>query len=397
MILRIVDAWKTVETDGYKQKTPIVHVVGRDRNLRRHHIPIEGFRPYFLVRESEWVEVGEQIASDDRVLDVKTEDRRGRLEESIDGEQLYRVVCREPSDVDDLREAIDDPFEADVLFPVRFLVDYGIFQWMEVPDECVEADGPVSEDEVTLGLDEERKPDETPPLRTCVYDIEVQQGGNGPPVVSERGTEQARNPITAITAHDSYTDEYKVWVLAHKSWDAEDSETARGAVDCDVSVYGNPQDVVSFFLQWVVERDFDALIAWNGSGFDHPYFVNWAMKNNVSAVYDLSPTNDVYSMSGDGSWINSSLKGRLLLDLLEMYKKTEIHELDSYRLADVATENDVSVGKLSIEDELDVPDSEPAIDYAWANDPETFVEYSYRDVAAAVGINKESKENVNIL
>jgi hypothetical protein len=85
MKLRIVDAWKTVETDGYKQKTPIVHVVGRDSNLRRHHTSIEGFRPYFLVCESEWVEVGDEIASDDRVLDVKTEDRRGRLEESIDG------------------------------------------------------------------------------------------------------------------------------------------------------------------------------------------------------------------------------------------------------------------------------------------------------------------------
>lgn len=395
MYLRVVDAWKTVESDGYREKTPIVHVVGRDTSWKRHHVAIKAFRPYFLVRQSEWIDVGEQLVEDDRVLDVVTEDERGRPETAIDGEQLYRVICREPDDVKDLRESVEDPFEADVKFPVRFLVDYDIYQWMEIPDDVFPIEEPISAEKVSIGVD--NPPANTPPLRTCSYDIEVRQGGDGPPVVSEDGTEQARNPITAITAHDNYTDEYRVWVLAHKSWDADDSEAARNAVDAEVSVYGNPQDVVSFFLQWVCERDMDCMIGWNASGFDHPYLVNWALKNNVREVYDLSPTNDVYSMNGAGNWINGSLKGRLLLDLLEMYKKCKIHELSSYSLADVADEEDVSVGKLDLEDELDVPDGEPAIDYSWREHPETFVSYSLRDVKAAVGINRESQTDVNIL
>jgi DNA polymerase I len=393
---------------------PILHVFGRDQSYQRHHVAIEGERPYFCVRQSEWIERGEQVAEDDRILDVVSEDVRGRPETAIDGEPLLRVICREPSDVGDLRELFDDPFEADVLFPVRFLVDYGVYQWIEVPDDFGDT---IHVDDVTLNLSSSMVPEETPPPRVCTYDIEVRQGGGGAPVVSEEGTEQARNPITAITAHDSYTDDYTLWILAHDDWDADDSKAAREAVDasvadssdesahrnsssamnCEVSVYKNARNVAGLFAEYVVERDFDVLTGWAASGFDHPYYVNYCLNNNVNSIYELSPTGDVYPMNGDGNWINSSLKGRLLVDLLDMYQKTKVHSLDSYRLEDVAIHEDVSVGKLAIEDELDVPEGEPGIDYAWQHHPEVFVEYSLRDVQAAVGINRESQENVNIV
>lgn len=394
MLLRIVDGWYTTEDEGYRQTMPVVHLIGRDTSWYRHHVCIEGFRPYFLVTHSEYIEYAEDLASDDRVLDVKTEDERGRPEKGIDGEQLYRIVCREPGDVGQLRELFDDPFEADVLYPVRFLIDHDIYQWVEVPDDTAEREI-ISADEVSIGIDE--TPDETPPPRVCTYDIEVKQGGRGPPVVSEDGTEQARNPITAITAHDSYTDEYEMWVLAHDDWDADDSETAREAVDCDVSVYKNPRNVAGMFCEYVADRGMDVLTGWSASGFDHPYLVNYCLRNDISSVYGLSPTNDVYEMSGDGSWINSSLKGRLLADLMDMYEKTLIHEPDSKRLEDVAVEEDVSVGKLAIDDEISVPEDESAIDWAWQYHPDVFTQYSLRDVKAAVGINRESKEEVHIL
>lgn len=395
VILRVVDAYYECVDQGYRETMPVLHVFGRDTDYRRHHLRVDEFRPYFCVRQSEWVHKGTDVAADDRVLDVKTTDRRGRPETAPDGEPLVRLLCRDPSDVSDLRELFDDPFEADVLFPVRFLVDFDADQYLEVPDDVESRDESVSADELSIGV--ENPPADTPPLRVCTYDIEVQQGGAGPSVVSEDGTEQARNPITAITAHDSYTDEYKLWVMMHDSWDADASQQARDAVDADVSVYRNPRDVVSHFCEWVTERDFDALTGWAASGFDHPYLVNYALNNNLSSVYDLSPTGDVYEMSGDGSFINSALKGRLLLDGMVMYEKTNIHELDSKRLVDVAEAEGVSVGKLDIEGEIDVPANEPAIDYAWAEHPDVFTEYSLRDVQATVAINRESKQDVNIV
>ncbi len=395
MFIRIVDAYYETQDEGYRNTMPVLHLFGRDTQWQRHHVRVDQFHPYFCVTQQEWIQMGEQVSQDDRVVAVETEDLRGRPETAIDGTPLVRVVCREPDDVRDLQDVFDDPYEADVKYPVRFLVDFDIFQWIEVPDNV--GDDPVPADKLRLDVSDDETPEQVPPPRVCTYDIEVRQGGRGPPVVSEDGTEQTRNPITAITAHDSYTDAYTVWVLAHNDWDVDDSRAARDAVDADVSVYKNPKTVVGQFCEYVTEHDFDILTGWNASTFDHPYLVNYAINNSVNSVYELSPTRDVYSMSGDGSWINSSLKGRLLLDSLKLYKKTEIHELNSYRLADVAQEEGVSDGKLDIESEIDVPESEPAIDYAWREHPEIFAEYSVKDVAACVAINDESKKNVSII
>jgi len=397
MWLRVVDAYYTVEDDGYRQTMPVLHLFGRDTQWQRHHVRIDSARPYFCVTQQEWAQKGEDVTQDDRVLSIETEDLRGRPETAIDGTPLVRVVCREPTDVGDLQSLFDDPYEADVKFPVRFLVDFDIFQWVNVPDEHIESGETIPADELELDVDDSETPDQVPPPRVCTYDIEVKQGGRGPPVVSEDGTEQARNPITAITAHDSYTDEYTVWLLAHNDWGVADSQAARDAVDAEVSVYKNPKTVVSMFCEYVTERDFDILTAWSGSGFDHPYLVNYAINNDINGVYELSPTRDVYSMSGDGSWINGQLKGRLLLDSLTLYKKCQIHQLDSYRLSDVAKEEDVDTGKLSITDEIDVPEGQPAIDYAWKEHPDIFSKYSVRDVKACVQINTQSQSEVNII
>lgn len=411
---RLVDSYYTEQQEGYRGEMPVLHLFVRDQQWERHHVRVDGFRSYFCVPQSEWVELGEEVAQDDRVLSVETEDLRGRPEVGIGGEPLVRIVCETPGDVRDLQELFDNPYEADVQFPVRFNVDYDIFQWVSIPDEYIESGKPVPADELRLDVDDSESaeqssassetsddgsesPDEVPPPRVCTYDIEVRQGGGGPSVVSEEGTEQARNPVTAITAHDSYTGAYRVWLLAHDDWDVDDSRAARNAVEADVSVYKNPKSVVGNFFEYVTEYDFDILTGWNASTFDHPYLINWALNNDVNSVYNLSPTGDVHSMSGDGSWINSSLKGRMLLDSLTLYKKTLMNELNSYRLADVAQEEDVGTGKLDIGDEIDVPEGRPDIDFAWKNHPDVFTEYSVRDVKACVSINDESKENVTII
>jgi DNA polymerase elongation subunit (family B) len=426
MWCRIVDCEYTVETDGYKQATPIIHLFGRDTSWRRHHVRVRGFQPYLCVRVSEWQRCGEAVADDDRVQDVRTVDERGRPETALDGERLVRICTREPEDVADLRELFDDPFEADVQFPTRFLIDMARSQWVRI-------EGDVGEDPIPISAvhRDGDPPERTPPFRVCTYDIEVAQGGDGPSVVSTEGTERAANPITAITAHDSYTDEYAIWMTAHPAWDRPDYEAAHGerglgadapettgettAADADPDgvtprvdggqtgvhpdvetfVYENPHDTVAQFCSWVTDRDFDALTAWNGSAFDHPYLVNYGLTNSISAVRGLSPLDVVYPMDGDGQWINSSLKGRLLLDSLTLYQKSQIHELSSYRLADVAEAEGVSVGKLDLDSVIDADG--PAIDHAWKHEPSVFRDYSLRDVQACVAINRESQKGVTII
>ena len=59
--VRIVDVEYTTESDGYKQTTPIIHLFGRDTDWERHHIKVDRFRPYFVVRQSEWAEKGQRL------------------------------------------------------------------------------------------------------------------------------------------------------------------------------------------------------------------------------------------------------------------------------------------------------------------------------------------------
>ncbi len=403
--LRTIDVVYTTETDGYRQQTPVVHYFGRDTDWNRHHIEIDTFRPYFLVRTSEWASVGGELDNDDRVMSVETTDMRGRTERAIDGETLLRVVCRHPSDVSDLRELVDDPFEADVLFPTRFLIDVADTQWLGVDDAVLDADEPIGTEHIHLpdyDSEQTETPESIPPLRHCLYDIEVRQGGDGPPVVSEEGTERADNPITAITAYDSYTMEYESWILTHAEWDTDDVTDVReyaSEIDCPLTtnVYENPHDVVGQFCEWVIDRDFDSMVGWNAGSFDHPYLVNYGLSNGVGAIKGLSPVGETYPMSGDGAFINSQLKGRLLLDLMDLYDKCIVHEMDSYRLADVAAAEGTETQKLDIEDTIDVPDGEVAIDYAWREHPEVFVAYSLKDVQACVEINNQTQENVTII
>jgi DNA polymerase elongation subunit (family B) len=419
---RVVDAYYTVETDGYPRETPVVHLFGRDETWRRHHWRVDDFDPYFTVSEDAYLTHGEQLDGDDRVTSIQFTDERDRPETGLFGDGMVRVCVRTPGHVSKLRELFPQESlgEADVLYPVRFLVDRGIRQWFvvqrdngtgETPSSGVEPQGSTSPERVSsdaiYGFDHPdcpatEPPDSTPPVRVVTYDIEVEQGGDGPPVVTERGTEQARNPITAISAHDSYADEYHVWVLAHSGWNTDDSERARDGADAcpveaDLHIHENPRSVVSGFVSWLTDIEPDVLTGWNANSFDHPYLVNWCLRHDVTSVFGLSPTRDVRSMNGDGSWINSSLKGRLLTDLLEMYKKSNVHELSSYRLEDVAEAEELDVEKLSIDDVIEVPRETPAIDYAWANHPDVFVRYALLDTVAAVGINRESQEQVHIV
>jgi len=394
MYLRVVDAYYTVAEDGYREPTPLVHVFGRDQQWQRHHLVVEGFEPYFCVTESEWAEYGTTVADDDRFVRVESTDRQGRREEALDGTPLLRVVVQTPGDVSDLRSVFENPYEADVQFPVRFLDDLDIYQWLHVEDDALSGDTVPVEAITGSPVD---APDEVPLPRVCTYDIEVQQGGRGPPVVSQEGCEQTRNPITAISAHDSYTGEYELWVLTHSSWISEDTQAIRDSVACDINIYANPRTLAGRFCEYLTERDFDILTGWSASGFDHPYFFNYCLNEDVNGIYELSPTNDVYDLDGEGNWINSSVKGRLLTDLLTMYDKTVVSELDSKRLEDVAALELDDMDKLDIESELSVPEDTPAIDYAWKEAPGVFARYSLRDTKAAVRINEESKENVTIL
>jgi DNA polymerase I len=364
--LKFVDLYHEVQ-----DSEPVIHLFGRDSDAERWHIEVHGFYPYFCVHRDISNEVFNSLNNDHRVRSVEFEE-----DDDLYGDGLWRVEVLEPKHIRELRDEFDDPQEADVKYTDRFLVDTGIKQGFEVPVDA--RDNPIHYTDIEP-VDEDL--DVTP--RVCTLDIEVQMSDEGHSVVSEEGTELARQPITAITAHDNYEDEYQVWVLVHENWvdDTERISQLHEEIDGvgEVQVFHDERSLLQDFVQYVKVYKFDILTGWNSNNFDIPYLVNRCLKEQgVFSIMEWSPTRDVNTMNGEGKWLNSDLKGIMLFDMMVGVKKTQVHELKSYSLSNVAAEL-LDIDKLTIGD----------IDNAWRESPKEFIKYNVRDTEAVVKIDRK--------
>jgi len=124
-VLKYVDCYYTIDGDD-----PTIHIISRDEDRNQHHIEVEGFTPYFCVPQSErsleeWQSL---FQTDYRITDIDVD-----ANQSMDGEQLVLIEVRNPRDIRDIRDKFDEPLEADVRYPQRFLIDTGIKQCFSVP------------------------------------------------------------------------------------------------------------------------------------------------------------------------------------------------------------------------------------------------------------------------
>lgn len=453
------------ESRGHRVETPVIHIRGRRSNGEPHTLTVDGFRPYLAITQADFIDNAGNICNDRRVLGVEVDcspslwgDTIGideseyaeyapeqvadhlathagaevyhepRPFESLEDEPLARLIARVPSDVggsNSLRSTLEDDgietFEADIPFERRFLISSDIYDAVTVPvneDHVRYENWPgeavltgdiaeravASRNTVTPAPTQQLTPSDAPDTvtpRTIVYDIEVTtDNGEFPDAV------QARQPITAITAYDSYTDAYAFWGLAHDSWDAS-TDTVSDAVadelvDRDgfptpqaddrpdieqVACYESETTLLEDFHNWVLARDPDIFTGWNAGGqrggFDTPYLIQRSYNVNARRIQDYSETGYPGVWAEDGrngeQVINYTLQDRCTLDLLDAYKKTQYRELDSYRL-DAVAEAELGVGKTGLDhDELDD---------AWAHNPVEFFVYNIRDTQATVGIER---------
>jgi DNA polymerase elongation subunit (family B) len=283
---------------------------------------------------------------------------------------MVRIEVNLPYDVRELREEFELSGEADVRYPERFLIDSGVYTTFEVP--IVAKERRVIVDDVTP-IEDDTLSAVRP--RICYYDIEVKTSDDGPAVVSEKGCEQTRNPITAIAAHDSYQDgKTRAWILEDGSWNGELT------IPSNVTICETETELLEQFCQFLVDRRFDVLSGWNSSGFDDPYFVNRCLAKEITAVQHISPTKDVSRMNGNGQWRNSDLKGIILLDLLEAYKNVSRRKLSSYSLDAVAEGEGLDVQKMDVDEQT-----------AYYEDPQTFIDYVRTDVDVLIELNKKKE------
>ncbi|WP_336363107.1 DNA-directed DNA polymerase [Halalkalicoccus salilacus] len=350
----------TVEETGDDER-PVMHVFGRTEEGETEHVRVYEFRPYFYAPTA-------------TLNDGKLEDGRitGTEEgyESIRGEALTKVFGRTPRDVGAIRDRFDH-YEADILFPNRFLIDKGINSGVRVPERRA--------DDGALRVHHEEVETVDLQVDPCVhtFDLEVDDRSGFP--------EEGEEPIVCLTSHDSVRDEYVGWLYVAPDGEgtspAELPDYAPITDDAAIEIraFETEEAMLDAYLTYIEETDPDVLTGWNVDDFDAPYLIDRLDRLDGGTEEDLSMerlsrVNEVWR----SDWQGPNVKGRVVFDLLYAYKRTQFTELDSYRL-DAVAETELGVGKERYAG--DIGD-------LWEQNPERLLEYNVRDVELCVEIDR---------
>ncbi|MFO8115796.1 MAG: DNA-directed DNA polymerase [Halorubrum sp.] len=371
--------------EGYgSDEYPVVHVFGRrpaehvDGDVEhdvREHVRVLGVEPYFYVPTVDLDR--DPVEEYDVVIGTREETPSGDAYESIRGEPLTRIVTRTPRDVGNIRDDFETTFEADILFPNRFLIDNGLNGGMRVEERRLDdGSGTMQVHEGQL-----EPADVDADLRVNTFDIEVDDRRGFP--------EDGEEPIICLTSHDSYDEEYVVWLYdapeaeIQPPEDLPDYEGIVGdgeGVNFEVRTFEEEAAMLDAFIDYIDDTDPDLLTGWNFEDFDAPYVLDRLEVLDDGSQYDLSV--DRLSRIGEvwrSGWGGPDIKGRVVFDLLYAYKRTMFTELESYRL-DAVGERELGVGKERYTG--DIGD-------LWEQDPERLLEYSIRDVELCVEIDRK--------
>ena len=377
--------------EGYgSDEYPVVHVFGRrpaenvdteaegvdgeaDHDVVEH-LRVLGVEPYFYVPTADLDR--DPVEEYDVVIGTREEGPDGEPYESIRGEPLTRIVTRTPRDVGNIRDDFETSFEADILFPNRFLIDNGLNGGIRVEERRLDdGEGTI---QVHEGMLEPAEVDAE--MRVNTFDIEVDDRRGFP--------EDGEEPIICLTSHDSYDDEYVVWLYDAPEAEVpppEDLPDYEGIVgedeelDFEVRTFEEETAMLDAFVEYIRETDVDVMTGWNFEDFDAPYLLDRMEVLDEESEYDLSV--DRLSRIGEvwrSGWGGPDIKGRVVFDLLYAYKRTMFTELESYRL-DAVGERELGVGKERYTG--DIGD-------LWEQDPERLLEYSIRDVELCVEIDR---------
>lgn len=371
--------YSTEELDDNNERA-IIHLFCKDPETNEPiRVDIPNFKPYFYTPKQDVSRY--DFESDSRFPDnpVEYTNENGERFESIRGDELVRVHTYIPRTVGQVRDEFDH-YEADIQFPDRFLVDKGISSGIKVPAKWSDKGNNI----ITVNHWEVEPIDVSIDLRVHTVDIEVNDRNGFPEA------EDADETILCITAHDSYTDRYIVWYYDDEEKVTEEVPTefpeydsiSDHRPDIDVRCFPSETEMLHDYIAFVDGTQADLLVGWNIDDFDAEYLINRIDKLNGGKNQRLdsdrlSKINEVWG----GGWNGPDIKGRVVFDLLNAYKRTQFSELDSYRLEDVGQE-ELGVGKELFDG--DIGD-------LWENDPKQLIEYNLRDVEICVELDRQQE------
>lgn len=237
------------------------YLITTSRDLTNHRviekIHINDFPAYFYVPKSC------EVPGDSRILKIEDTHKK-----SIYGEEVKKIIVREMWDVPKLKQLFFKTFEADIRFNDRYFLD----RVKEIPHEN---------------------------LRKCYFDLET----------NDFPTQMMDDEkITCIGFYDNYEDKYYSIVLSNK-------ELIENRDKHIIYYFKTEEDVLNKFIDLVKEKDYDMLIAHNGSRFDYPVLIGRIQKLYLLNHGRMSITGVVKRDNYFGEW-TCTIGNRILFDFL---------------------------------------------------------------------------------
>jgi len=249
------------------------------------------------------------------------------------GEKVKKIFVKKSSDVFFVRDLFTKHFEADIMFNQRYIIDkYG-----------------------------EAK---VYPLKVMSLDIETDSDTTFP---------NMKDPDQAIISCAFKDNKGNKQVLFYKSKECKVEITPKSYL----KVFNTEEELLNAIIVYIKNEDPDILTGWYSNDFDLLYMIR-RMKKLKIKYSKLSP---LYSVWITDKWEDVVIKGRVLLDMKELYEKfrgiSNQGRAESYSL-EFTSQEVLGVGK--------IPHKENFHEM-WINKPNELIEYNLRDAELVIQIN----------
>ena len=327
------------------------HIYKSWRENGEKKFELVSFRPYFFVNNSE---TEHRTYAPNKYIEREFEYETGDWV-NIDGERLKKVYVENSFDIRKAKSKFSKTYEADVPYTFRYAVD----EIHEMPEYK---------------------------MRKWYWDMEWQQGG------------EHHNEITTIVMYDNYDEEYHQWV-----WFPTEK--------CPIDIFDNSLEInnvyycrnekhmLEDFINTMIDKDPDMLIAWFGNFADIPKLlerccalgINPNRMSPINRVDGLKKTKDGYKYNrGEKGFspIEQPIGGRITLSLDMAFERqwndSQRGTLPSLSL-DYVSESLLNKKKLVSEK---FPDPNEFYRRGWLEDTETYLRYALKDVELIVEIDE---------
>lgn len=325
---------------------PILHLFCRDNNNKRVVVKVKDFEPYFYIQKKDF-----KLIEFDFLDFIKKYDYG--YQDLFDNE-LVRIYTFTPPQVGKMRKALRDmrikTYEADILFPLRYLIDNKIFSGIDYD---------IYNKTVKSAVESPSR------FRILAIDIEVYDA-------DEKEIEEYIAPIIVYGIYDSFTDSYYIYTLK----DIKESELKEFLIEKDKTLKIIKCKTELALLKKVSKfiKSLEPDIIFTFSPWDMNYTIRRMEHHKKNWSRTLSPMR----IARPSSDREAKISGVQCLDIAEMYGTT-------LRKARYETLEFIAEQELKIE----ALHHDERVYEMWDNDYKMVLQRNLRDVELVKLLNDE--------